>query len=142
MSLGGPHLVDETRGMRCVNGQILSFDHHLHGSALADQARESLSSAHSGHDSEPDLGEPDLEVPSARDANVAREGELEAAADAVPVDRGNDELRRIFEAKQSLVRVEAEVVSEVRVGLTQHVNVLAGAEKLVAVPGYDDHVHV
>ena len=52
------------------------------------------------------------------------------------------ELRRVLEADERLVRVQAEVVFEGGVGLPEHGDVGAGAEELLAVAGQHEHVHV
>jgi hypothetical protein len=86
-------------------------------------------------------GRPTLPSPS-RDAQVGRHGDLEAAADGVAVERGDHQLRRLLEAVQRLVGVQAEVVLEGRVRRLEHVDVGAGAEELLARAGEHDHVHV
>src|SRR5262245_43458119 len=58
-----------------------------------------------------------------------------------PVQRGNDELRRLREAVERLVRVKAEVVLELRIGLFEHADVGARAEEFVARAAQHDHVH-
>ena len=110
--------------------------------ALSDDARQALGAAGAGQHAEGDLGQADLDRPLARDAQVARERDLEAAAHGVAVERGDDELRRLLEAQQRLVGVEAEVVLERLVRLFEHVDVGAGAEELLAVAGDDEDVDV
>src|ERR671930_79894 len=67
---------------------------------------------------------------TARDAYVRGQGNLEAAADAVPVDGGDDELRRLLQPGEGLVGVEAEEVFEGRRDLRKHPDVRARAEEL------------
>jgi hypothetical protein len=69
-----------------------------------------------------------------------RERDLEAAADRVPVQRCEHELRRLLEAAERLVRVQAEVVLEARSDLAEHPDVRSGAEELVAGAGQHDDV--
>jgi hypothetical protein len=85
-----------------------------------------------GRHAERDFGQAGLAGALARDADVGRHRDLEAAADAVAVDRGDDQLRRLLEARQRLVGVQAEVVLEVRIDGLEHVDVRAGAEELLA----------
>jgi acyl carrier protein len=60
----------------------------------------------------------------------------------VAVDRGDDELRRVLEAQEGLVGVQAEVVLEGRIDLAEHPDVGARAEELLAVARDDDRLHV
>src|SRR6185436_16611353 len=94
---------------------------------------EALGAAGAGQDAEADLGEADLPRASAGDAEITGQRDLEAAADGVAVERRDAELRRVLQAAQSLVGVEAEVVFEARVGFAQRIDVGAGAEELLPV---------
>jgi hypothetical protein len=91
---------------------------------------------------EVDLGQSELAGALLGDQDVRGHGDLEAAADRVPLESGDDQLGRLLQAVQRLVGVQAEVVLEVRVGRLQHVDVGAGAEELVAFALQNDHVHV
>ena len=92
-------------------------DHQLHRARLADEAREPLRAARAGQHAERDLGQADLAGVLLRDAQVGRHRDFEAAADGVAVERGDHELRRLLEAVQRLVRVQAEVVLELGIGV-------------------------
>ena len=59
----------------------------------------------------------------------------------MPVQRGDDQLRRLLETEQRLVRVQAEVVLEPRRDLGKHLDVRAGGEELVARAAQHDHVY-
>ena len=87
-------------------------------------------------------GSPTLPAPFERDADVGSHGDLESAADGVAVQRGDDELRRLLEAVQRLVRMQAEVVLELRRDLGKHLDVRAGGEELVAGAAEHDDVDV
>ena len=78
-------------------------------------------------------GRPTLPAPLLGDPQVRRHGDLEAAADGVAVEGRDHQLRRLLEAVEGLVGVEAEVVLEARLRLLQHLDVGAGAEELVAL---------
>jgi hypothetical protein len=76
-----------------------------------------------------------------RHANVRRQGDLEPPADAVTVQRGNHELRRLLEPVHRLVGVQAEAVFPLGLGLREHRDVRPGAEELLARATDDDDVH-
>ena len=95
-----------------------------------------------GKDAEGDLGKADFAGALQRDADVGRHRDLQTAADGVAVQRGDDELRRLLEAVERLVRVEAEVVLELRRDLGEHLDVRAGGEELVARAAQHDDVDV
>ena len=93
-----------------------------------------------GQHAERDLGQADLAGVLARDAQVAGHRDLEAAADGVAVQRGDDELGRVLEADERLVGVQAEEVLEARRDGVEHADVRAGREELVALAAQDDDV--
>ena len=111
-------------------------------SALAHQARQALRSAGAGQHAEIHFGQSDLARILARDADVGRHRDLQSAAHAVPVQRGDHQLGRVLQAQQRLVRVQAEVVLEGRIDAGQHLDVRAGGEELVARARQHDHVDV
>ena len=114
--------------------------HQLHRARLADEAREPLRAARAGQHAERDLGQADLAAVLPRDAEVRGHRHLEAAADGVAVQRGDHELRRLLEAVERLVGVQAEVVLELGIGVLEHADRRAGAEELLARAGEHDDV--
>ena len=56
------------------------------------------------------------------------------------VDGGNDQLRRLFQTRQRLVRVQTEIVLELRRHLAEHLNVRARTKKLLALSSDYDHL--
>src|SRR5207302_1888518 len=105
-----------------------------------DEAEEPVRAAGPGEHAERDLGEAALAAALPRDPDVGRHRDLEAAADRVAVQRRDDELRRLLEAVERLVRVEAEEVLEAGRDLLEHLDVRARREELVALAGEDDDV--
>ena len=87
-------------------------------------------------------GKPDLAGILARDADVGRHRDLQAAADAVAVERGDHELRRLLEPLERLVGVQAEHVLELGRNLVEHADVRAGREELLALAGEHDDLDV
>ena len=81
---------------------------------FADQARQALRAAHTRHDAEIDFGEPDLAAFFFGDADIAGHGDLKTAADGVAVDRGDDDLRRVFQSHEDFVAVQREIILESR----------------------------
>jgi len=114
---------------RFVGGQELSRDHHVERPGLTDQPGQALGPAGAGKDPQRDLGEPDLPGILRHHAQVGRERDLEPAADAVSVDRRDDDLRSARELVERFLAVEAEHRLEIRLALLQHLDVRAGAEE-------------
>src|SRR5579862_4456123 len=77
-----PGFVDQAHGQRLFNGQPLSLDHELDRPALAYEPREPLGSPQAREDSEVDLGHPEQEWARTRDAEIARQGQLQAPGKA------------------------------------------------------------
>ncbi len=103
--------------------------------ALPDEPREPLRAAGAGQHAERDLGQADLAgVLRARCADVGGQRDLEPAADGVAVQRGDHELRRLFEPVQRLVGVQAEVVLEVGVGVLEHPDVAPAQKNFSPAP--------
>src|SRR5256885_6835357 len=64
--------------------------------ALAREAGRALGAAGPGKDAQGDFRQPDSPRTIRRESEVRRHRDLEAAADAVAVDRGDEQLRRAF----------------------------------------------
>jgi len=126
-----------------LDAQVLRLDHQLEGPRLTQNPRQALGSAGTGEHSQRDLGQAELERrTSGGKAQVSGQCDLQTAADAVAVDRGDDQLWGLLQAQQGLVGVQAEVVLEGGGDALQHRDVGAGAEELFAGAGKDDDVHV
>ena len=69
-----------------------------------------MRAAHAGHDAEIDLGQADATAFLFGDADVARHGDFEPAANSVTVDSCDNKLGSIFKAREDFVAVESEVV--------------------------------
>src|SRR4029077_16426352 len=82
-----------------------------------------------GKDAERYFGESDLPGVLRHHPEVAGERDLEAAADAVAVDRRDDDLRGARELVERLLAVQAEHRLEIRLARLQHLDVGAGAEE-------------
>ena len=95
-----------------------------------------------GKHAEVDFGQADLARVFAGDPEVGRHGDLQPSANAMAVDRGDHELRRVLQPQQCFVCVQAEVILERRIDRGQHLDVRASGEKLVAHAGEHDHVHI
>ena len=90
--VGRDDLVDDAKRQRLVGLDEPSGVDDVLGLARADQARQSLRAAGAGDDAELDLRLADLDVVTG-DSPVRGEGKLEAAAERVSGDRGDDRLR-------------------------------------------------
>src|SRR5581483_1705297 len=78
-------LVDDAVLHGLLEGEIAARDHHLDGQGLAHEADEPLRAARAGEHAQVDLGQADLAAVLARDAQVRRHGDLQAAAHGVAV---------------------------------------------------------
>ena len=87
-------------------------------------------------------GKPDLAGILARDAQVGRHRDFQAAADAMPVQRRDHELGRLLQARERLVGVQAEHILELRRHLVEHADVRAGRKELLALAGEHDDFDV
>ena len=132
-----PHLVDQAGVAACFHREQRAGDHQLHRLGLAHQPRQPLRAAGAGQDAERHLGQANLPGAGAGDAQVGGHRHFEPAADAVPVQRRDHQLRRLLEPVQRLVGVQAEVVLERRIGVLQHADVRPGAEE--PLPRPDEH---
>ena len=84
--------VDEPDRERLVGAHLPPAPDQLLGARRADEPGQPLRAARARDDAEQDLGLPDARVVGG-DAQVARDRELEAAAERVPPDRGDDRTR-------------------------------------------------
>src|SRR5206468_3828979 len=91
---------------------------------------------------EVNLGEADLAGVLLGEPDIARHGDLEPTAHGVPVQCGDRELRRLLQAVEGLVGMQAEEEFEARGHAVQHADVRAGGEELVAVTAQHHHVDV
>ena len=114
--------------------------HQLDCPRLAEQPRKPLRAAGAGQHTEHHFGQPDPAGVFPGNSDVGGERHLESTADRVPVQRRDDELRRVLEPEQRLVRVQAEVVLELGIRLLEHSDVGAGAEELLTRPAEHDDV--
>src|SRR5438093_6339066 len=135
-----PDLVDDPELEPPLEVEGLAGHHQLDRRALVDEAREPLRAAGPRQDAERDFRQPDLAGALARDPDVGGHRDLESPAHGVAVQRRDHQLGSVLEAVEGLVGVEAEVVLERRIHGLEHVDVRAGAEKLLPRP--PDHEHV
>src|SRR2546428_1714778 len=123
-----PHAVHEAPLERLVRCEGAAGRHEIDRPRLPDEPREPLRAARPWKDAEGDLGEPDLVLPlrvrtPRHEAQVAREGDLEPASNAVPVQRGDEELRGLLELVERLLAVQAEHRLVVRRGAREDIDV-------------------
>src|SRR5436190_698331 len=89
---------DLARPLRgAATGDRLPTEDHEPRASGSDDACESLRAAAAGQDADADLGQADARV-LRRDADVARECDLQSAAHAEAMDRDDDRLRESFDA--------------------------------------------
>src|SRR5229473_2079585 len=93
-----------------------------------------------GQQPERDLGQADLVCPLGRDAEVAAERDLETAAEAVAVDRRDDDLGGALEFAHGLVRAQDEGVLHIEVALREDRDVGAGGEELLGGAAHHDRL--
>src|SRR6266699_3713474 len=109
---------------------------------LSEDADESLTAAGPRHEADVHLRLPELRA-FRGDPEVACDGELQAAAEAVAVDRGDRRLREIRQAAEDFLGAAGELPDLERLrDVAERRQVGAGAERPVAGPGDDDAPHV
>ena len=91
---GGRDLVHDAEAKRFLGPADAPAQDEVDRAARAEQPRQPLRTAAAGQDAERDLGQTDAVVSRLRDADVARERELEAAAHRVAVHGGDHRLRQ------------------------------------------------
>src|SRR3989441_1238128 len=79
--------------------------HEVDRATLADKPRESLRASRSGKDAERHLRQSDPPGSVRGETEVGRHGDFESAADAMSVDRGDEELRRALHLVQNLLAI-------------------------------------
>ena len=126
--------------MCLVEGDHLAADAPLESPHLAQGSNQTLGSSRSWKDSEIDLGKADLASFSPADAEVAGECDFQASTNTVPVEDCDRQLGRLFQAAESLVGMEAEVVLPLTGDLAEHADVSASAEETVATSAQQDHL--
>ncbi len=122
-------VVDDAELLRFFERKRVAGDHQFDGLALAHQARQALRAAGAGQHAEVHFRQADLARIFARDAQVGSHGDLEASADAVAVDGGDHQLRRVLQPQQHFVGMQAEVILECRIDAEASILMFAPAEK-------------
>jgi len=82
------HRVDEAKRLRAPVADVAAGQHHAHGLERIDQARQPHGAAEAGMQPEHHLGEAEARVVD-RDAEIAGERDLKAAAEAIAMDDGD-----------------------------------------------------
>ena len=116
--------------------------HEVDCAALADEAGEPLGPAGSRQDAEGDLWQADPPCAVGCDPEIRRHRDLEAAADAVSVDRRDEQLRRALHLVQDLLAVEAEHRLVVRRRRREEVDVRTGGPDPIELRCEDADVDV
>jgi hypothetical protein len=114
--------------------------HEFQGARAADGAGKTLRATGAGKDAKIHFGQTNLAAFLFGDANVAGEGDFEAAADGMAIESGDDELGRLFEAAEGFIGVEAEIVFELGIGFRQHRDAGPSGEEFFASAADDDDV--
>ena len=123
---GGHDVIDDAELLGLPRLHRRALHHQIEGLLLADEPRKTLRAAGPRQHSECHFGQADVVRAFGRDAHVAAERDLEATAEAMAVDRGDDRLRRALELRHDLVRVDDERELELRVGAREHLHICAG----------------
>ena len=101
---GGIDRIDQADAQRLVGVDAAGRVDQLLGQADPDRARQPLGAAHVGHDAEPDLGDGEDRALGG-EADVAAERQLEAAADADALERGDDRHAAGLEPAEALLQM-------------------------------------
>src|ERR1700728_1325580 len=90
---GADQPTDQAGLVQPIGGEVLAGQHDLHGQVVRHPAGQPEQPACRRRQASPDLGQPELRR-HARHDQVAAQGELEAAGERVPLDRGDHGLGR------------------------------------------------
>src|SRR5207249_3948769 len=99
----GEHAVEQAPVEGVFRGDHAPRRHEVDGAALPDEPGEPLRAPSSRQYTEGDLRQSDSPGAIGGDAEVCRHRDLEATANAVAVDRGNEELRCALHLVQDLL---------------------------------------
>src|SRR5207245_11254662 len=129
----------DRRGL--VGGESRAEEHELFRLGLTDDADEALTAAGPGDETQVDLRLAELR-PTRGDPEIACEGDLETAAETVPVDRGNRRLREIREVGDDRLGPLRETPHLERLrDVAERREIGSGAERPVSRTGDDDAAH-
>ncbi len=78
----------------------------------------------------------------AGDPQVGGHGDFQSSANAMAIDRGNHQFRRVLQAKQHFVGMKAEIIFECGIHTGKHFDIRARGEKLISRSGEDDHIDI
>src|SRR5580704_11448811 len=119
----------------------LADGHQLEGPRAPDHTGKPLGATRAGKYAEIHFRQADFSCVLAGDANVAGERDFESASDRMSVQRGDYQLRRLFEARERFIRMQAKIIFEFRSGGGEHRDARAGAKEFVALAAQDDYVN-
>ena len=131
-------LVHDAELLRLRRRHGRAAEHEIERLLAADEPRKPLGAAGAGQHAQRHLGQPDVVCALRREAEVTAERDLQATAETVSVDRGDDDLRRALELRHDLVRVDDERRLVVGVGRREHLHVRARGEELLRGAANDD----
>ena len=126
--------------IRSACAHVVARANELEGPPLADESCQPLGAAVTGYDPEVDLGEPDLGA-LRRQADVARQGELTAAAERVAVDRRDHRLGELLDLVEGrLAEIRGVAGFDRPVGV-QNADVGTGDERRLSGTGENQGAH-
>src|SRR6266545_1157965 len=134
----GHELVDDAGILRLLRRERRPAQHQLERLLTADEARQPLRTAGAGKQAQRHLGQSDLVAALRRDAEVAAQRDLQSTAEAVSVDRRDDDLGRALELARRLVGAHDERVLRVEVALREDRHVRARGEELLGGAAHHD----
>jgi len=129
-----PGRVDQAQGLRLVHPERRAFRHHSIAFARPTARPNRCVPPVPGSTPSDTSGSPSFPAFRARDPQIASERDLQPAADAMAVDRRDHQLGRLLQPAERLVRVEAEVVLEVRIRLFEHGDVRPAQKNFSPAP--------
>src|SRR5271168_2127350 len=109
-------MMNESELQRLFEAEGLADGHQFEGAGAPDHARKALRAACAGTHAQIYFGKADFSGVLARYANIAGERDFQSAAYGMSIQRSDHQLRRLLEARESLVGVQAEIIFEFRRG--------------------------
>src|SRR3989442_3174622 len=137
---GKDDLIDDAERQRLRRRDRGAAQHEVERLLLADEARQPLRAAGPRQQSERHLWEADAVLTVGRDPEVAAQRDLETAAQAMPVDRRDNDLRRSLELAHDLVGLQHEEVLLFGVALGEPRDVGTRGEELLGGAAQQDRL--
>src|SRR5439155_19919924 len=105
------------------------------GFGFSNDARQPLRSAGPGQHSQRNFRQSHFARAVTSDTDVGSHRDFKSSADTMTVDCCDDQLRRLLQTRKRFIRVQTEIIVELRRYISEYLNICAGAEKFLCDAG-------